>query len=209
MINESDYQDACFNPYLRQNFLDKIKKAGVPEYVQRISYSKKPSLSLFDMSNAYMTTRPLLFSNTFPRFKSEIQVYENAFDTIFHKCLSDFMCTLEDHEFTHAKQFFFGMTVEKYFGIPFKILFNLGLFPDKKIAKKYLFDLQKKPEAEAYKNQLDNISRRNCSLQYALSVGFKYAKYSGISADVEVFVKNSFGELEKKIFVIDKQGDEQ
>jgi len=147
MVIEKDFQIAKNNPRYRKKFIKLIDLGEFSQYVQKVNYDPYP---LASDSNTGMRT--LLPRKGFPFYekKPRIKVFPQEFSAC--QTVDDFLSSLLDHECLHAKQWFDG----KWFA--------------------ELFRREDITEREAYKNQIRNFPKRNCSQSYILMTNLSYAR---------------------------------
>jgi len=152
------FEEAVEREELRQRFIDQFSK---PFYVQEVRYEANQVDGM-----AMMLALPHYLTNFYvPGTAGSILVLPNSFPGK-HGNLDDFSSSLQDHEYFHARDYFFRPA---HSITPAWTLILLYITNNMSLKLKGLQSLTKKylnTEIRACENQIRNFKKRNCSEDY-------------------------------------------
>ena len=139
----------------RQDFLDELDLEDATPYLRRVRYNQK-----LDQSGRLMGTLPTFRSLIgIKNIKSIVEVYPDAFNSMFLPFIDDFLSALIDHEGHHAREIYESPSIIwKHFSLSEPRCFR-------------------NREFGAYRNQIEMIKekRRNCSKEMLLLLDANYS----------------------------------
>ncbi len=108
---EESFQMAVKDESHRQTFLDKVRgEFGLPEYIRKVEYVPKQRVSRREGVETLMLMNPSPLARYFhmKQRKGSVFVFPSAFEEEIsgYKNSDDFLSTLVDHEYFHAKESF-------------------------------------------------------------------------------------------------------
>jgi hypothetical protein len=192
---EEQFQRAVEDGSFRQEFLDNITEKGLPEYIGHIFYNPAELGEIGEM----MEAKPHFLAQLLVKgTKSDIMVYGISFSSKEHRTLDEFLCSLEDHEYYHAKEIYEN---PKSIIIPLwnklkPVMFLNVLFSsdfDKFLNR--IDEFKRQFEIRTYVNQINASNNRNCSEEYKMGLIKKLMSY--MPNDVEIKVLYSEPKIEK------------
>ncbi len=172
------FERAVDDERYRQDFMDAIADKGLPRYVRNLVYMYN---QIFLGGNeTMMRTSPSLPARLYIRgSRSDIEVYPASFNldsSHIHQNLDDFLSTLEDHEYFHAREYSESpgiIALPAYNRI--KVLWH-GLFCSD--FDDYVNSMKAQnndAEQRALENQFANFPKRDCSVKYIVYNALRWA----------------------------------
>ena len=162
------FERAVQDEKFRQRFLDDISSRSLPEYVSRLVYRRNQRDSYTVMETCPNPLAAFRIKGT----KSRIEVFPNSFEPLInslgcHNNLDDFLSTLEDHEYFHARELYYNpeiIAVPPFTRTEYLVRSTFDLDFDGFMDR--IKNLKDNSELRALNNQIINFSNRNCSLDY-------------------------------------------
>lgn len=195
-VNEESY---------RQEFLDALMEKGVPDYIRNIRYETNPEQNNVgtDLESVTLmaTTGSRLSNLHIKGTKSKITVYPESFDlkNLVHKNLDDFLSTLEDHEYFHAKEIYespelIRLSCWKHWELDllnwkyrFFMMSHKSYIDSLNVFGNYCKEFRRMFELRAVNNKLECISKRKCSLEFVLHLMLKKSELDpGTSYNIKI-----------------------
>ena len=178
---EHEFERAVQNERYRQQFLDLIVQRGLPPYIQKVTYSPVDLESRRKIFRARMATLHHFLTQWYiPGTKSIIEVYPCSFslESSSHQRVDDFLSTLEDHEYHHAREYYEhpSLIVRHRLVIGFQVRLRTLVGEENRFRNHVtavdhaLYEFENKLEIRALENQCRNFPNRNCSAEYRLAV---------------------------------------
>ena len=193
---EENFARAVEEENFRQSFLDIIASNGLPEYVAELVYYSVQKSN--EETGPLMSTRPNPLARWYIKgTKSSIEVFPASFasDSPYfrHEKLDDFLSTLEDHEYFHAREFYktpeiITNTLFLRMELLIKSLLN-GNSVDELADSIDMFDLN--IEIRACDIQTTEFPNRNCSKKYKTFHMLKRLDYTWRERSMKNFIKTT------------------
>ena len=155
------YQKALGDEKQRQPFLDLITEQGIPKYVKKIIYQDEDKGKDIYRSLMGVVCNPLALLHI-PKTSSTIKVYPFSFSGQIHCNLDDFLSTLKDHEYFHAREHYFTPNNIGY-SIAANIYLRLRKFGVDYHFSNEMWIQAAEQELRACNNQIETFPERNCS----------------------------------------------